>query len=135
MNIWKPTADDLQPSIDAAKASGDWVTAYLAGIKTLIQKNPLRYRAFGPYWWLVKKALIDRGETAFGDEIDREWFDALDYGNKEQNIAAAYAYENERTEGNLNVYDESHMLETGDGEPYEYVTGDSEVDAMAQVAR
>ena len=131
MTIWKPTAEDLQPSIDAAKASGDWVTSYLSGIKALIKKNPLRYRTFGPYWWLIKKALIDRGETTFGAEIDREMFEALDYGSEELNIAAAYAYENERTEGQINVYDESHMLEDGDGEPYEYVTGDSEVDSMA----
>ena len=118
MTIWKPKAEDLQPSISQAKASNkDWVSKYLSGIVSLI-----------------KKALIDRGETTFGAEIDREVFEALDYGNEEQNIAAAYAYENERTEGSLNVYDDSHMLEDGNGEPYEYVTGDSEVDAMAQVA-
>ena len=131
MNIWKPTAEDLQPRVDEARKSGDWAPRYLDGIRKLIQKDPLRYRVFGPYWWLLKKALIDRGDYAFGDEIDLEWFEALDYGNEELNIAAACAYEDGRLDSKLNVYDESHMLEDETGEAYEYVTGDSEVDSMA----
>lgn len=133
MKVWKPTIESLQPRIDEAKASrSDWVSLYLDGVKKLIKKDPLRYRTFGPYWWLLKKALIDRGDYAFGDEIDLEWFEALDYGSVELNIAAACAYEDDRTDSQCNIHDDSHMLEDENGEAYEYKTGDSEVDSMAR---
>ena len=47
-------------------------------------------------WWLVKKALIDYGYSGFGDNIDQEWFEALDYGETEYNLVAARAYEDRR---------------------------------------
>ena len=128
MKIWKPEEADLQSAIDEARKSGTWVDAYLNGVTTLLRKDPLRYRSFGPYWWLVKKALIDRDIYDFGTEIDREWFEDLDYGDEEKNVTAAYLYDESR-EG-LNIYDDSHLLEQEDGEPYEYLANDSDVESM-----
>ena len=132
MNIQKPNTDTLQPLIDdARKSGGDWLTQYLVGLVALIKKDPLRYRTFGPYWWLVKQAMIAHDMLNFGSEIDREWFERLDYGNNELNIAAAWVYENGRTDSKCNLYDDSHMLEDGDGEPYEYLIADTDVEVMA----
>lgn len=130
--ISKPTAEEIQPLLDAAKTTGDgWFIKYLGGLVALTKKDPLRYRAFGPYWWLVKQAMIAHDIQAFGTEIDREWFERLDYGNNELNITAAWLYENDRTDSKCNVYDDSHMLEDGDGEAFEYFICDSDVEAMA----
>ena len=30
-------------------------------IARFVEKNPLRYRDFGPYWWAVKEILIRKG--------------------------------------------------------------------------
>ncbi len=130
MKVFKLPPETLQPKLDEVQASGDWVPRYLSGLKAVINKNPLRYREYGPYWWLLKKALIDSGDLTFGDEIDREWFDILSYGSVEMNIAAAIAYEESRDAGQCNIYDERHTLETEEGEPYEYVIADSDIESI-----
>lgn len=129
--ISKPSAEELQPLIDEAKKTTDWLVNFLAGLVVIIKKDPLRYRTFGPYWWLVKQAMIAHDILTFGNEIDREWFELLDYGNNELNIAAAWLYENGRTDSKCNLYDDSHMLEDGNGEPYEYLISDSDMEVMA----
>ena len=129
--ISKPTIEEVQPLLDQAKSSDDWLIKYLTGLVALIKKDPLRYRTFGPYWWLVKQALIAHDIFTFGTEIDREWFLMLDYGNNELDIAAAWLYENGRTDSKCNLYDDSHMLEDGDGEALEYFIADSDVELMA----
>lgn len=128
-NFWKIPIKHLRPLINEAK-KGDinWMGRYLSSLTALLQKTPLRYRTFGPYWWLLKKSMIDRGIVTFGDEIDREWFEQMDYGSEELNLAAANAYEDMRIDGKFNIYDVNHVMEDAQGSPYEYVIADSDVE-------
>jgi hypothetical protein len=130
-HFWKIPTKHLRPLIAEAKKSGsNWIEQYLAELVSLIKKTPLRYRTFGPYWWLLKKSMIDRGVFTFGDEIDREWFEQMDYGREELNIAAASAYEDMRIDGKFNIYEENHVLEDTHGNPYDYIIADSDVERL-----
>lgn len=131
MNISKPTAQDIQPLVDAARGNARWMEQYLQKLAGILKKTPLRYRIYGPYWWLVKQAFLANDIISFGTDIDREWFQALDYGNNELNLAAASLYEDGRLDSGLNIFDNSHIVEQDDGEPFEYFADDSDMEAMA----
>jgi hypothetical protein len=136
MDIYKPSANDLQPLLDQAisgQTVDNWVDIYLKNLKILLSKNPLRYRTYGPYWWLLKKAMVDHDIYTFGTSIDKEWLDRLDYGNEAINIISAHAYEDARVDMGMNVLDSSHLLEDLDGEPYEYLSDDSEMEIKAVI--
>lgn len=128
MKIWKPEEQDLRAGIAEAGALSGWEVLYVNRLAAVILKDPLRYRNFGPYWWALKRAMIDQGILEFGDEIDLESFEAIDYGSTELNVAAAYAYEDARHSGNLNIYDDTHILQGDNGEVVEYVISDSGVE-------
>ena len=134
MNIWKPSEEDLKPILEQATAGTtveEWREKFLANLKALLLREPIRYRAFGPYWWAVKKIFIDLLDFSFGEEIDLEWAEALDYGKPELNLLAAFAYEEQRLAASL-VDDPFHVLETADGEDaVEFASSDPEMEIMA----
>ena len=116
--IEKPTKEVLAELIDQAcenQTEEEWIEKFLSGIKGLLSKSPARYRGYGPYWWLIKKALIDKGEHSFGEHIDAEWFETMDYGDTAFNLAAAYLYEDMRTDS-VNLFDDAHYLSDEAGE-------------------
>ncbi|MDO5537710.1 MAG: hypothetical protein Q4F72_09310 [Desulfovibrionaceae bacterium] len=57
-----------------------------------VRRDPKSYRAFGPYWWIVKRIMLDNGITEFGSFIDREWHRMCDYGNDFDSAFAAWTY-------------------------------------------
>jgi type II restriction/modification system DNA methylase subunit YeeA len=111
MQIAKPTVEELNAAIArAGKSLNKWAAGYLAKLPTFLEKNPGFYRAFGPYWWLVKKALIDHKNFEFGDEADLEWIEALDYGDESLNLLAAFLYYEDRySEGALT--EQQHIMD------------------------
>lgn len=134
MDIYKPSEEDLAPLLAEATANrtiDEWMDKYLNGLKTILLKNPLRYRPYGPYWWILKKVYIDRGDLSFGDYIDLEWFQGLDYGKAEMNILAAHAYEDVRTTTNF-MDDPFHVMSSPDGgDSIEFASNDPEMEMMA----
>lgn len=135
MDIYKPSEDVLQPMLHEATAANQsvdrWIEKFLANLKGILLKTPLRYRAYGPYWWPLKKLLIDRNDLTFGELIDQEWFSAMDYGKPEFNILAAHAYEEVRLTKNL-IDDPFHIMETLDGgDAVEFASNDPEMEIMA----
>jgi hypothetical protein len=134
MDIQKPTEEQLRPLINEAcvnQTAEEWIEKILEAIKSVIQKKPLRYRGYGPYWWLIKKMLIDRSFLEFGEHLDREWVDALDYGSDKLNLAAAFAYEDARFE-TVNIYGDTHTMATATGS-VEYISADKEMEVMALI--
>jgi len=134
MDIYKPSENDLQPLLDQATASQtieQWMEKFLATVKTILLKSPLRYRTYGPYWWALKKLYIDRDDLTFGDFIDLEWLLSMDYGKPEFNILAAFAYEELRMAKNL-IDDPFHTMDTEDGgDSVEFASNDPEMEMMA----
>lgn len=130
MSIYTPSEQDLQPLYAEAMANqtvDQWIAKLLKGIKSILERDPARYRAYGPYWWLVKKAFVDRDDFTFGESLDAEWVEAMDYGKPELNLLAAWAYEDVQISRGL-TYESIHTLEDGEGEAVEFLSADEDME-------
>ena len=67
-------------------------------------------RGFGPFWWILKKEMLDAGIADFGDSLDAEWVERIDYGDPVLNILSAYAYAEYAEEYGL-LYSSGHTVE------------------------
>ena len=129
-NIVKPTEADLAPLITEAlelQTLTQWKAKFVATLSDFLTKNPLRYRSFGPWWWLVKNELIKSGNFEFGEDTDAEWVEALDYGRIELNLLAAHGYAEWRDEEGA-AHEQQHTLELTDGEMFDYWIDDKDME-------
>ncbi len=136
MIIDKPNVEDLDEIIeDARKKNPDWLMAYLRTVSSDLREDPGRYRSYGYYWWVLKRAFLEKGITTFGRDIDKEWEEYMDYGDIEHNVVAADLYQEHIFEScyiysNTHPYyykDEESSAKTGDEcwEAGEYVLCDT----------
>ncbi len=136
-NIVKPTEADLAPLITEAlekQTLTQWKAKYIAALDRFFKSNPLRYRSYGPWWWLVKKELIANGNFEFGDDLDAEWVEALDYGRLELNLLAAHGYADWRFENGAG-HEPLHTLELTGGETIDYLIADTDMEQRAIAKR
>ena len=134
MDIQKPTKAELKPLYDEAmqgQTEEEWFKKILSSIAGILRKAPLRYRGYGPYWWLVKKSLIDHGYTEFGGHLDQEWLESLECGDPVYDLLCAWWYEEMRFGVGQMIMDPFHSLVGADGEPFEYASGDEEMETKA----
>lgn len=125
--IEKPSKEELEQVIAAAGLPAEqWIAAVLSGIRTLLLKAPKRYRGYGPYWWLIKRMFVGAGDLEFGEHLDAQWVEALDYGEAKYNLAAAFAYEDARFDI-MNIMEPVHVM-IEDGDPIEFVSADEEME-------
>lgn len=133
MEIYKPSEQDLQHLLDEAtknQTAEQWLEKFLSNLKEILLKNPSRYRNFGPYWWALKKVYIDKGDLSFGEFVDAEWLEKMDYRKPELNVIAAFNYEEMRTTTNM-LDDPFHTLESADGgDSIEYALSDPDMELM-----
>ena len=96
MILYKPSLEELEPLKQEAFATGlsekAWLEKMANTIAEILEENPKQYRSLGPYWWGVKQVLKQQGFD-FGDFIDAEWFEQIDYGSDVWNMLASYAYQ------------------------------------------
>ncbi len=133
--IEKPSAEYLQAMIDrevGAKDRKQWQADFIKSVAIFLQRNPLRYRGFGPYWWNLKRIMIDRGHSKFGDFIDAEMADLFDYSDDGLNIAAAYAYSEEMLNTGR-MFDSKHFIDHEDGEVSEYIIADETMELLGRM--
>ncbi|HDY8182607.1 hypothetical protein [Vibrio parahaemolyticus] len=135
MNLKKPTIDDLKPLYEEAtegQTEEQWLNHFTASIAKMLKKNPLWYRAYGMYWWGVKKQLIER-ELIVSDFIDADWVEKVQYDNPAYLLLAAFAYHDERQDMGA-LFDELHVIEMEDGtvESYTLIDEDFEMLAVAK---
>lgn len=91
--VYKPSEEDLDDLIEeTAERNPNWQKDCLDGIARELHEDPARYRSYGPYWWLLKKALLEAGYREFGSFLDAAWYEKLDYGSSAYNLAAAWGY-------------------------------------------
>lgn len=132
--IQKPTKDELTPLFIEAtqnQKAEEWEQKLIDGIVGILHANPLRYRCYGPYWWLLKSVLIDRDVMDFGNHVDREWFESLDYGDPGYNLLASWVYEDTRFGTGQMITNPYHVLTDQDGESFEFACNDEEMEALA----
>jgi hypothetical protein len=130
--FYKPTKEDLKPLLDQIGDLASWELKFIKSLNGFLEKNPLRYRGYGPYWWLVKQALIEHGINQFGDELDNAAAESMDYGNRAINLVAAHAYSEITFDQGL-MTSNSHQMETTDGESIEYIVADDEMEMLHMV--
>lgn len=141
MKLYKPSVDELNLIRPGATNNGavseeDWVEKCCKETARILRKDPLRYRSYGPYWWVQKKAMIDAGIEDFGDTVDLEWFEKVDYGNKFLNLLAALMYSNSAMDMGL-IYANAHNVaflseeEAIEHDVQVYTLADDEVEILA----
>ncbi|MCP4754927.1 MAG: hypothetical protein GY866_28965 [Proteobacteria bacterium] len=91
----------------------DWKGKMLSSVSQLLAKDPARYRGFGPYWWALKKSMIEAGHDEFGLDVESDMVDRTNYGSPYFNIMAAVMYESWRLDQGLQS-DPVHTVVEGD---------------------
>lgn len=124
---------DLQRLISEEVGSGDFVAAYLKSAADTLARQPAHYRGYGPYWWPLKRLLINAGYTQFGRDIDDDAAaDALTYPTDALTAAAAYAFaEHAFSQGTHQS--PAHVVTDTEGEQLTYYIGDETMEGL-QVA-
>lgn len=125
------TREQLKPILDRALVDTQeeqWRRKFKAGAAQLLKKSPISYRAFGPFWWPLKKYLQDAGLIA-GEPVDPALFEQATMSSETLDLAAAFAYQ-EHTTANMNAQDTTRLVETADGEAIEMQIIDEEMEAI-----
>lgn len=139
--LMKPTVDEIErfrfDATDGGKVSEeDWVKENCRIVHKILAKDPKRYRAYGPYWWVAKRALIANGYSDFGDGLDAEWIEQCDYGKDFYNLIAAWMHQDRALDFGL-IYSNKHTVRFEPEEPGgeqdvgEYVLVDEEMELLA----
>lgn len=126
--LQKPEVAAIEALRNSATKNGqvseaDWIANNIDLTAGILRNDPRRYRSYGPYWWAVKHSMINHGVDDFGDFVDLEWFEKVDYGNEFLNLLAALMYQDTALDMGL-IYSNDHNIE------YEPVDEDSEGDVQ-----
>ena len=137
--LYKPDVDTiLQPLLDEGTKGGqktreEWLAGYASGLADHLRKNPKQYRSYGPYWWIVKRVLIQKGVEDFGEYLDQEWLEKTTYNDDVWDMLAGYAYGEYAVQAGL-VYSHTHLIayvnEDGDFDEDQYVLFDEDMEGM-----
>ncbi len=87
----------------------DWIKKITTTLTTILKRRPLQYRTYGAFWWILKKEFIGQGITDFGDHLDLELIELLDYNDTAYNILAAWAYA-DSMDNIKTIYDNRHTI-------------------------
>ena len=140
MKLYKPEPshlDGLKKQATASQTVEEWRKHLLERTARVIREDPLRYRSFGPYWWIQKKLFLDAGITEFGTNIDKEGFEFADYGSSDYNMLAAWLYQDYALDGGI-LYAPRHTVPIvspsgqEETELYEYALADEEMEKLAK---
>ena len=121
MKVYKPSMNDLRTLKREATSGGvvpetEWLRKMTETMSKILQGDPRSYRSFGPYWWIVKKALLDAGHSQFGDFLDLEWLEYMDYGDPVWNMLAAWQYQDHALNNGM-IYTNQHPVVVTPDEP------------------
>ncbi len=121
MNVYKPGINDLhslkrEATHDGTVSDADWLRKMCGTMAKVLDGDPRSYRSFGPYWWIVKKELLDAGYNQFGDFLDREWLEIMDYGDPVWNLLAGWLYQDHALNNGM-IYANGHPIVVTPDEP------------------
>lgn len=135
MAIQLPIEDDLQELYEEATANQsaeEFVNRTLENVAKTLKRNPLFYRAYGPYWWLLKQMLIERhGQSLFSEgNLDKSMLNQLSFSSPAYGLVAAWQYAEWQFEMGAQA-NTQHELETDDGDSTTYELFDEELEVLA----
>lgn len=133
-NTLIPSADELAPLLAEATADRseeDFITGYLAGLLSVLEKDPRQYRGYGPYWWPLKSLLASRGIEIRSNSLELGTLQRYTLATPALTLCAAWAYQQERfAEGKIRTA--SHQLDLPGGELYDYELVDEGMEELIQ---
>lgn len=134
-SVQLPTPDDLKPLVDEALEGGElsheeFINNHCAGLITVLVENPLAYRAYGAYWWAVKRILLKHDFTELFTLEDQDEPTTAEHFYIQDDVTtlcAAWAYMDTMIEAghqlsNIHVYTDT------DGEKFEYSLEDLDLE-------
>lgn len=130
-----PTPEALKPLLDEALEDdnvtpADFINNHCAGLITVLVENPLLYRAYGAYWWAVKRILQKHGFTElFMLEDQDEPITAEHFYIKDDvtTLCAGWAYMDFMIDSG-NQHSNIHVYEDENGEQFEYSLEDLDLE-------
>ncbi|HBN6266214.1 TPA: hypothetical protein L3N15_004196 [Vibrio parahaemolyticus] len=132
-----PTKDDLAELTKEALRDGelsheDYVANHCEGLYKALQLNPGMYRAYGAYWWAVKRILNENGHGEFfGSDVEEITADHFSLEDDVTTLCAAWYYWNSNIEAGY-MFNPIHVYsyeEDGDFVQFEYSLEDEDMEA------
>lgn len=127
-NIDKPTKEYVAEAIKSIANDNleSWMKAIIPLTAKHLKLNPIQYRNYGPYWWVMKQAMIDAGFAPFGFDIDAEMFEAMADPDTSFSVFRAMLYYDYSTENDF-IGRATHTI-MDNGEDVEYTIYDSDAE-------
>ena len=132
-NIEKPTKEELTEALNSITESGkkpltDWAGGFLPVLARHLRKHPEQYRNFGPWWWPVKKAMVEAGHAPLGQDYDGEMVEAMAYPEEPLLAVVCGMIYYEQSLENQFVGQAKHAM-VEDGEDVEYTIYDHDAES------
>lgn len=108
---------------------GNFLDVAIGVIQRRLEKDPLRYRDYGPYWWALKKVLIAHG-VYDSDVMDETMAKEYTYETEEQTVTAADEFRSDYLKQYL-IYTNRFDFVNEDGDIEEYLLSDPDMENMA----
>lgn len=132
-----PATGEIDKLIPQALLAGETAHSfkerYLKNLIDVVSKNPRIYRAYGAWWFTIKKMVIeDAGFLGFGINSGAGEADVYRYKKDIHTLIAAWLYMEGRTESGA-IYSSSHLLDVDPSvsdEGYEYFLVDSDMEDL-----
>lgn len=128
LNIY--STDTLNQAIALAtenQSQAQWLEQSRRNIAALIAKKPVEYRAFGAFWWAVKKQLTEAGYLVGCATVDLERLAEVTTGDAAKDMAGALLFHNHASDqmNSGNVF----PLDSDEGQ-VDYAIIDGEIEAI-----
>lgn len=127
---------DLEPVVEEGSkgfvSKQQWVTKMLGSFAGQVRARPLAYRSFGPFWWPLKRLMIEAGEFP-GTLPDADEVARISFGRADLDVAAAFAY-SEYASANQIEMSTTITVDTEDGDTIDYLLNDDELESTATMA-
>lgn len=122
--------EQLAPLIEEGAAGfanrASWVESFLGNVAAQVNRHPLAYRSYGPFWWPLKKLMQER-DLIGGDPVDADEAARISLGDAALDVAAAFAFQ-ERAYAEMTARNATFIVDTEDGDTVEYVLVDDEME-------
>lgn len=135
----QPTAFELDEILQQATqgvSDDEFIDKYLSNLIKLLANNPKMYRAYGAWWYSLKKMIIEqKGYSGFGVNLGSSETDIYTYKKPVHTLLAAWIYMNSRVESGAQ-YSSYHLLPTyatASDESYQYELIDPDMEMLIEL--
>ncbi|GAB4059115.1 hypothetical protein [Uliginosibacterium sediminicola] len=136
MKIILYTPEQLDATVTAGSATftsqGQWVSKMRSTFAGMVGRNPQIYRSFGPFWWPLKRMMVEAGDLD-ASLPDPDVEEQVSTGSAARNIAAAFMYHDRATD-DMTATNTWHTVDTDEGDTIEYLVIDDEMEGRSALS-